>query len=96
MKPGGRSSRGWASLAWLLILQALDALTTMLAVEAGALELNPLVARLLGSPWLLLAFKLLAGWLAWLLAGDSKAAVLLISLLYIQAIAANTLSLLNP
>ena len=83
------------SLAWLLLLQLLDTITTILAVRAGALELNPIVVRLLGSPWLLLAVKLLAGWLAWLLAGESKVAILLISMLYLQAIAANTVNLLN-
>lgn len=96
MRPGRPSSRGWASLAWILLLQALDAATTMAAVRAGALELNPLVARLLGSPWLLLAAKLLAGWSVWLLAGHSRTAMLLVSLLYLQAIAANAVNLLNP
>ncbi|MEB2836110.1 MAG: DUF5658 family protein [Desulfurococcales archaeon] len=93
MRPGRLSSRGWASLAWLLLLQALDAATTLAAIRAGALELNPLVARLLGSPWLLLAAKLLAGWLVWLLAGHSRAAMLLVSALYIEAIVANTVNL---
>ncbi|MCE4603296.1 MAG: DUF5658 family protein [Desulfurococcales archaeon] len=61
MRPGRPSSRGWASLAWLLLLQALDSVTTMAAVRAGALELNPLVRLMVESPWLLLAAKLLAG-----------------------------------
>jgi hypothetical protein len=84
-----------AWLLWLLVLQALDAATTIAAVRAGALELNPLASRLLESPTLLLAVKLLAGWLAWLLAGDSRAAMLLVSALYLQAIAANTANLLK-
>lgn len=93
MRPGRPSSGGWASLAWLLLLQALDAATTVLAVGAGAAELNPLVRLMLGSPWLLLAAKLAAGWAVWLLAGRSRTAVLAVSALYIQAIAANALNL---
>ena len=95
MRPGRPSSRGYASLAWLLLLRALDSLTTIAAFRAGALELNPLVRLMLGSPWLLLAAKLLADWLAWLLIGHSRAAMLLVSALYPQAIAANTFNLLN-
>ena len=82
-------------LAWLLLLQALDATTTIAAIRAGAEELNPLVRLMLGSPWLLLAAKLLAGWAVWLLAGSSRTAMLLVSALYLQAIAVNTLFLLN-
>ncbi|BAA79714.1 hypothetical protein APE_0737 [Aeropyrum pernix ovoid virus 1] len=88
-----RARLAW--LLWLLLLQALDAATTVLAVRAGAVELNPLVRLLLESPWALLTAKLLAGWAVWLLAGGSRAAMLLVSALYIQAVAANTLSLLK-
>ena len=83
------------SLILMLVLQALDATTTIAAVRAGALELNPLVRLMLGSPWLLLAVKLLAGWLAWLLAGWSRTAMLLVSLVYLQAIATNIVNLLD-
>jgi hypothetical protein len=88
-----RSKPAW--LLWLLLLQALDAATTLAAVRTGAVELNPLVSLLLGSPWLLLAAKLLVGWATWLLAGSSRTAMLLLSLLYLQAIAANTINLLK-
>ncbi len=82
MRPGRLSGIGYASLAWPRLLQALDAATTIAAVKAGALELNPLVRLMLGSPWLLLAAKLLAGWAAWLLAGHSRKTILLVSALY--------------
>ena len=84
-----------ASLAWLLLLQGLDAVTTTLAARAGVQELNPLVSMILGSPWLFLSVKLSVGWLVWLLIGNSRAAMLVVSLIYLQAIVANTLNLLN-
>ncbi|MCE4608833.1 MAG: DUF5658 family protein [Desulfurococcales archaeon] len=83
------------SLAWILLLQVLDTITTILAVESGASELNPLVARLVGSPWILLAVKLVAGWATWFFARENRTALLVVSILYLQAILANTYNLLQ-
>ncbi|MCE4628434.1 MAG: DUF5658 family protein [Desulfurococcales archaeon] len=82
------------SLLLILVLQFLDGLTTIVAVRAGALELNPLVRHLIVSPWLLLAAKLLAGWLIWLTARENSKLILLILVIYAQAVITNSYNLL--
>ena len=91
MRPGKPSEPKYRLLAWILLLQALDAATTILAVNAGATELNPLIKPLLKTPWLLLTAKLALGWVLSLLLERLKIVELpiIVSLLYIHAIVVN-------
>lgn len=91
------------ALAWTtLVILLLDNVTTILAVQAGARELNPLVAPFLASPWLWALFtiiKALAGyWIALRYVKDAGSVIAWAFVMYffLRAAIINTLNFLQP
>ena len=75
----------------LIILQLLDAATTVLALRAGARELNPIVELLLANPVLLILAKITVAFASYLVImySRSKALAIFIYMFYLQAIIFN-------
>jgi len=82
-------------LLYIMFLQAMDILTTYIAISCGARELNPVVYYLLDKPLLLFIMKVLVGLAVYIIANGKKTVLLIYTLIMLQAIILNTCNIVT-
>ena len=74
-------------LAYILALQILDIVTTYLAIQNGARELNPVVNMLLGNAACLIILKIVVGLIVYKMV--NKTLLIVYTVIMVQAILTN-------